>query len=96
MDKHPRRGTVFQLHSHFITPAVPFATKSILVTVKMCIRDRATGCAIVLIGHLNKAAGTQSTYRGSVSYTHLPKLWKKRLAWDAEQRTRPHYRGKER
>ena len=23
-----------------------------------------TGCAIVLIGHLNKAAGTQSTYRG--------------------------------
>ena len=30
----------------------------------MCIRDRATGCAIVLIGHLNKAAGTQSTYRG--------------------------------
>ena len=22
------------------------------------------GCAIVLIGHLNKAAGTQSTYRG--------------------------------
>lgn len=26
----------------------------------------------------------------------LPKLWKKRLAWDAEQRTRPHYRGKER
>ena len=34
---------------------------------------QATGCAIVLIGHLNKAAGTQSTYRGlgSVSYTHL-------------------------
>ena len=26
----------------------------------------------------------------------LPKLWKKRLAWDAEQRTRPHYRGEER
>ncbi|WP_417110557.1 AAA family ATPase [Hominenteromicrobium sp.] len=25
---------------------------------------QATGCAIVLIGHLNKAAGTQSTYRG--------------------------------
>ena len=23
-----------------------------------------TGCAIVLIGHLNKASGTQSTYRG--------------------------------
>ena len=23
-----------------------------------------TGCAVVLIGHLNKAAGTQSTYRG--------------------------------
>ena len=31
---------------------------------------QATGCAIVLIGHLNKAAGTQSTYR-AVSYTHL-------------------------
>ena len=30
---------------------------------------QATGCAIVLIGHLNKAAGTQSTY--PVSYTHL-------------------------
>jgi hypothetical protein len=27
------------------------------------IADR-TGCAIVLIGHLNKASGTQSTYRG--------------------------------
>ncbi|MEQ2383915.1 AAA family ATPase, partial [Lachnospiraceae bacterium CLA-AA-H58] len=26
--------------------------------------SQATGCAIVLIGHLNKAAGTQSTYRG--------------------------------
>ena len=26
----------------------------------------------------------------------LPKLWKKRLAWDAEQRTRPHHRGEER
>ena len=26
----------------------------------------------------------------------LPKLWKKRLAWDAEQRTRPHQRGEER
>lgn len=26
----------------------------------------------------------------------LPKLWKKRLAWDAEQRTRPPYRGEER
>ena len=25
---------------------------------------QATGCAIVLIGHLNKAVGTQSTYRG--------------------------------
>ena len=25
---------------------------------------QATGCAIVLIGHLNKAAGTQITYRG--------------------------------
>ena len=25
---------------------------------------QATGCAIVLIGHLNKATGTQSTYRG--------------------------------
>ena len=25
---------------------------------------QATGCAIVLIGHLNKAEGTQSTYRG--------------------------------
>ena len=25
---------------------------------------QATGCVIVLIGHLNKAAGTQSTYRG--------------------------------
>ena len=25
---------------------------------------QATGCAIVLIGHLNKAAGTQSAYRG--------------------------------
>ena len=25
---------------------------------------QATGCATVLIGHLNKAAGTQSTYRG--------------------------------
>ena len=25
---------------------------------------QATGCAVVLIGHLNKAAGTQSTYRG--------------------------------
>ena len=25
---------------------------------------QATRCAIVLIGHLNKAAGTQSTYRG--------------------------------
>ena len=25
---------------------------------------QATGCAIVLIGHLNKVAGTQSTYRG--------------------------------
>ena len=25
---------------------------------------RLPGCAIVLIGHLNKAAGTQSTYRG--------------------------------
>jgi hypothetical protein len=25
---------------------------------------QATGCAIVLIGHLSKAAGTQSTYRG--------------------------------
>ena len=25
---------------------------------------QATGCAIVLIGHLNKAAGAQSTYRG--------------------------------
>ena len=25
---------------------------------------QATGCAIVLIGHLNKSAGTQSTYRG--------------------------------
>lgn len=23
-----------------------------------------TGCAIVLIGHLNKSSGTQSTYRG--------------------------------
>ena len=23
-----------------------------------------TGCAIILIGHLNKAAGSQSTYRG--------------------------------
>ena len=30
----------------------------------MCIRDRETGCAIILIGHLNKAAGSQSTYRG--------------------------------
>lgn len=28
--------------------------------------------------------------------TTLPKLWKKRLAWDDEQRTRPHYRGEER
>ncbi len=27
---------------------------------------QATGCAIVLIGHLNKAAGTQSTYRGGL------------------------------
>ena len=26
----------------------------------------------------------------------LPILWKKRLAWDAEQRTRPSYRGEER
>ena len=26
----------------------------------------------------------------------LPKLWKKRLAWDAEQRTRLHHRGEER
>ena len=26
----------------------------------------------------------------------LPKLWKKRLAWDAEQRKRPPYRGEER
>ena len=26
----------------------------------------------------------------------LPKLWKKRLEWDAEQRTRPPYRGEER
>ena len=25
---------------------------------------QATGCAIVIIGHLNKASGTQSTYRG--------------------------------
>lgn len=25
---------------------------------------QSTGCAIILIGHLNKAAGTQSTYRG--------------------------------
>lgn len=25
---------------------------------------QASGCAVVLIGHLNKAAGTQSTYRG--------------------------------
>ncbi|MBR5485180.1 MAG: AAA family ATPase [Oscillospiraceae bacterium] len=25
---------------------------------------QATGCAIVMIGHLNKASGTQSTYRG--------------------------------
>lgn len=25
---------------------------------------QSTGCAIVMIGHLNKAAGTQSTYRG--------------------------------
>ena len=32
---------------------------------------QATGCAIVLIGHLNKAAGTQSTYRrfGSIDIT---------------------------
>ena len=27
-------------------------------------KSQSTGCAIVLIGHLNKAAGTQSTYRG--------------------------------
>ena len=25
---------------------------------------QSTGCAIVMIGHLNKASGTQSTYRG--------------------------------
>ncbi len=31
---------------------------------------QATGCAIVLIGHLNKAAGTQSTYRGIRVYRH--------------------------
>ena len=35
-----------------------------------------TGCAVILIGHLNKAAGGQSAY--PVSYTHLeedlPKL----------------------
>ena len=31
---------------------------------------QATGCAIVLIGHLNKAAGTQSTYRGLGVYRH--------------------------
>ena len=30
-----------------------------------------TGCAIVLIGHLNKSSGTQSTYRGLGSYPHL-------------------------
>ena len=48
---------------------------------------QATGCAIVLIGHLNKAAGTQSTYRGlhedgentahfvdSFGFTELPKF----------------------
>ena len=36
-----------------------------------------TGCAIVLIGHLNKSSGTQSTYRGLGSIdimAALPKM----------------------
>ena len=34
-------------------------------TVSLSVSEsQDTGCAIVLIGHLNKAAGTQSTYRG--------------------------------
>ena len=47
---------------------------------------QATGCAIVLIGHLNKAAGTQSTYRGlGLSLIHISI---KKLCW----RSSPHGR----
>ena len=35
-----------------------------LGSIEYTILEQPTGCAIVLIGHLNKAAGTQSTYRG--------------------------------
>ena len=31
-----------------------------------------TGCAVILIGHLNKAAGGQSAYRGLVLSTLEP------------------------
>ena len=31
---------------------------------KLGMSAEKTGCAIVLIGHLNKSSGTQSTYRG--------------------------------
>ncbi|MCQ5258530.1 AAA family ATPase, partial [Mediterraneibacter faecis] len=31
---------------------------------KLGLIAEKTGCAIVLIGHLNKSCGTQSTYRG--------------------------------
>ena len=38
-----------------------------------------TGCAVILIGHMNKAQGLKSGYRGPVSYTHLDVYKRQRL-----------------
>ena len=43
-----------------------------------------TGCAVILIGHLNKAAGGQSAYRGLVSIDFRAAVKERPADWARE------------
>ena len=45
--------------------SIPLSLPGIFTKTSATMQE--TGCAVILIGHLNKAAGSQSTYRGAGS-----------------------------